>query len=485
MRSGSCSAALCLCLVIVLGSGNPSPPKHPDAASACAAMNTSELIGVMHGYGANSIGRGDALCSLSSAWGRSTHTRLPSSVIIPLQSRMWVNSPTLLPALLPLHPRITYHPYPHTRTHTHHITITSHPSITGKIDGYSRNSGCNGECGRATFRWDNGPQGFGDGSPAGASTQWPSTLNMAASFDPSLANEWGEAMGMEFWAKGTNIQEGPGINIARIENNGRTFEYLSGEDPVLGGTLVQPLIEGIQQHVMSISKHYILNNQETDRSGVNEIVDEKTIMELYAPPFGKAAAKTAGYMCAYNRINGVWACENEHTLKTILKGYYNFSGFIVSDWGACHSTVDSINGGLDIEMPTGKHFNEDAIFAAIANKTVTVEQLHDSCLRIMSGWYNLPVDKRYPCDGGNCILNNVSTAAHKTLAHKIAAKSTVLVKNDGNLLPFDLAGEHTNLTYVCTNPLYCTLYTSLYTPFIAVCAPMYTHCTCIHTIHLP
>jgi beta-glucosidase len=385
-----------------------------------------------------------------------------------------VNSPTLLSALLPLHPSHHIPSVPHTRTHvTSHIT----PSITGKIDGYSRNSGCNGECGRATFRWDNGPQGFGDGSPAGASTQWPSTLNMAASFDPSLANEWGEAMGMEFWAKGTNIQEGPGINIARIENNGRTFEYLSGEDPVLGGTLVQPLIEGIQQHVMSISKHYILNNQETDRSGVNEIVDEKTIMELYAPPFGKAAAKTAGYMCAYNRINGVWACENEHTLTTILKGYYNFSGFIVSDWGACHSTVDSINGGLDIEMPTGKHFNEDAIFAAIANKTVTVEQLHDSCLRIMSGWYNLPVDKRYPCDGGNCILNNVSTAAHKTLAHKIAAKSTVLVKNDGNLLPFDLAGEHTNLTYVCTTPVYFTLYT----PSIRMYSRTYTY---VHSLHM-
>lgn len=74
-------------------------------------------------------------------------------------------------------------------------------------------------------------------------------------------------------------------------------------------------------------------------TGVNEIVDEKTIMELYAPPFGAAAAKSAGYMCAYNRINGVWACENPETIKTILKGYYNFSGFVVSDWGACHSTV--------------------------------------------------------------------------------------------------------------------------------------------------
>ena len=77
-------------------------------------------------------------------------------------------------------------------------------------------------------------------------------------------------MGLEFWSKGTNIQEGPGVNIARIENNGRTFEYLSGEDPILGGTLVKPLVDGIQQHVMSITKHYMMNNQETDRSGGNE-----------------------------------------------------------------------------------------------------------------------------------------------------------------------------------------------------------------------
>jgi len=332
-------------------------PPHPDAKSACAAMNQSMLIEVMHGF--------------------------------------------------------------------------------GEIAGYSRNSGCGYECGRKTFRWDNGPQGFGDGSPAGKSTQWPSTLNMAASFDPVLAGEWGDAMGDEFWSKGTNIQEGPGINIARIENNGRTFEYLSGEDPVLGGTLVTPLIDGIQKHVMAISKHYILNNQETDRSGVNEIVDEKTIMELYLPPFGKAAANSAGYMCAYNRINGVWACENPETVKTMLKGYYNFSGFVVSDWGACHSTVASINAGLDIEMPNGDHYNDEAIGAAITNGSVTVDQLRDSCNRIMSGWYNLPVDKRYPCDGGNCIQNNVSTPEHKALARKVSAQSTVLIKNAGGLLPLD------------------------------------------------
>jgi len=97
----------------------------------------------------------------------------------------------------------------------------------GEIDGYSRNSGCGEQCHRKTFRWDNGPQGFGDGTTPGSSTQWPSCLNMGATFDPTLANEWGTAMGEEFWNKGTNIQEGPGLNVARIMKNGRNFEYMS------------------------------------------------------------------------------------------------------------------------------------------------------------------------------------------------------------------------------------------------------------------
>jgi len=87
----------------------------------------------------------------------------------------------------------------------------------GRIAGYSRNSGCAGVCGRETFRWDNGPQGFGDGCKPGTSTQWPSSLAMAATFDPELAEAWGTAMGEEFWGKGTNIQEGPGVNVARIQ----------------------------------------------------------------------------------------------------------------------------------------------------------------------------------------------------------------------------------------------------------------------------
>ena len=124
----------------------------------------------------------------------------------------------------------------------------------GQIDGYSRNSGCAGVCGRATVRWDNGPQGFGDGTTPGTTTQWPSSLAAAATWDPDLIEAWGVAMGQEFWGKGTNIQEGPGVNVARIQHNGRNFEYMSGEDPVLGSALLPRVVAGIQQNVQSIVK---------------------------------------------------------------------------------------------------------------------------------------------------------------------------------------------------------------------------------------
>ena len=150
----------------------------------------------------------------------------------------------------------------------------------------------------------------------------------------------------------------------------------------------------------------------------------------YAPPFEAAAPIVAGYMCAYNRINGKWACENKETLTTMLKGYFNFSGFVVSDWGACHGTDDFINGGLDIQMPDASYFNEDAITASLKDGNITMAQIDGTCERILSGWYNLPVAKRYPCDGGICINNNVSTPAKKLLARKLAAMSTVLAQND-------------------------------------------------------
>jgi len=165
------------------------------------------------------------------------------------------------------------------------------------------------------------------------------------------------------------------------------------------------------------------------------VCDETTLMEHYAPPFAAMADKVAGYMCSYNRINGVYACENEYTLKTMLKGLFNFSGFVVSDWGATHSTSPAINAGLDIDMPDPRYFNQDTIKAGLAAGNFTEARLRDSCNRIMSGWYKVPSDKRFPCNGGSCVKNNVSTPAHKQLARKLSAMSTVLVQNNHGLLP--------------------------------------------------
>ena len=140
-------------------------------------------------------------------------------------------------------------------------------------------------------------------------------------------------------------------------------------------------------------------------------------------------------MCAYNRINNEYACENEITLNTMLKGYANFSGFVVSDWGATHSTSKAINAGLDIDMPSPKWFSEELIQAAITAGNVTTTQIHSTCLRIMSQWYKLPENKRYPNNGKVGIHNNVSTPSNKILARELAAKSSVLLKNENNLLP--------------------------------------------------
>ena len=163
---------------------------------------------------------------------------------------------------------------------------------------------------------------------------------------------WAQAMGKEFDGKGADVQLGPGVNVARVPLNGRNFEYISGEDPFLGATMIQPCVRGIQSNgVIANMKHYINNNQETNRVTVSANDDNRTRMEMYATPFGAAVeAGVLSTMCSYNLINNVYACENAVTLNGELKGFYNFSGWVMSDWGATHSTVQSALAGLDQDV---------------------------------------------------------------------------------------------------------------------------------------
>ena len=184
---------------------------------------------------------------------------------------------------------------------------------------------------------NDGPQGFrcnGLGKcPGGTSTQFPSGLTVAATWDQNATQNWGIAMGKEFYAKGANVQLGPGMCIARVPKNGRNFEYMSGEDPYLGYKLVQGAVKGIQsQGVIANAKHYVLNNQETERNSISSDIDERTLYEIYLPPFeGAVEADVGSFMCSYNRVNGEYSCENNATLNTALRSHLGYKvRFVVS-----------------------------------------------------------------------------------------------------------------------------------------------------------
>ena len=276
------------------------------------------------------------------------------------------------------------------------------------------------------LKYNDGPQGFRDNAMLGSTTAWPSGLTVAASWDTETMRTWGEAMGKEFFDKGANVQLGPGVCVARIPRNGRNFEYLSGEDPHLGYILVQPVINAIQgQQVVANAKHYVNNNQETNRHFVSENVDERTRFEMYYPPFkGAIEAGVGSMMCSYNKINHIWSCENNSTLMTDLKTRMGFKGYVMSDWGATHSL--SIEQGLDQEMPLNKSFNQESL------KTIPQYIIDDTVVRILTPFFQVGTfDNPNP----NEISNNVTSVEHVEIARELSENSTILLKNDEEALP--------------------------------------------------
>jgi len=283
---------------------------------------------------------------------------------------------------------------------------------------------------------NDGPQGFRDDFHPGSSTAWPSGLTIAASWDVDAVFEWGQGMGKEFYDKGSNVQLGPGLCLARVPLNGRNFEYLSGEDPFLGYTLAKPAVWGIQsQKVVANAKHWVLNNQETARESVSEEADERTRFEMYYPPFeGAIEAGVGSFMCSYNKINGVWSCENPTTLKHDLKTVLGFKGYVMSDWGATHST--SIMAGLDNEEETADWMNEELLKGALASGSVTEEAIDDSVSRILWSMFSVGVmDEPTSTWDWRRLATNVTTDASVASARKLSALSTVLLKNEGGILP--------------------------------------------------
>jgi len=282
---------------------------------------------------------------------------------------------------------------------------------------------------------NDGPQGFRQQGGSASTTQWPCALAVGASWDPNAAHDWGRGMGEEFAGKGSNCQLGPGVNINRVPVNGRNFEYISGEDPLLGYILAGEAVKGIQsQGVIANAKHYILNSQETNRKTVSENADERTIMEIYAEPFrGAVDAGVLSFMCSYNLINGTWACENEETLNTVLKGYLGFKYFVMSDWGGTHSAKMAVEAGLDQSQPDGSNFGKKLVELVQAGN-VSEKTFDDATRRVLLAMFTGGLFDVQP---SGSLEQNVTSKEHSDLARDLAERSAILLKNKDALLPMD------------------------------------------------
>lgn len=290
-----------------------------------------------------------------------------------------------------------------------------------------------GRLGIPVMRFADGPLGL----RTGQSTAFPASIAWASTWDVDLIERAGVAMGREFRNKGQHVWLGPCMNIVRVPHGGRNFETY-GEDPYLNGRMAVAAIRGCQsQHVVACAKHFACNNQEYERYSLNISVDERTLQEIYFPAF-RAAVTEGGalaVMSAYNQLNGTFCSHSNHLLNEVLKGDWGFRGFVVSDWGAVHSTTAAANNGLDLEMdsasPTGTFWGGGKLLAACQNGQVSEAAVDDKVRRILRAMrFTGIMDAAWEAPG-------VELVEHRALVREIAADGMVLLKNDGDVLPLD------------------------------------------------
>ncbi len=265
----------------------------------------------------------------------------------------------------------------------------------------------------------------------GEATSFPTGVSMAASWDTDLVERVGEALAEETRALGCDILLGPCVNIVRTPLAGRNFESYS-EDPYLAGRIGVAWVTGLQSRGVGASlKHYACNNQEEERFRGNSIVDERALREIYLAQFETVVKEAQPWtvMCSYNRINGDYASENYYLLTHILKEEWGFEGVVVSDWGANHTIVESVAGGLDIEMPGPARYYGRFLEDAVRNWQIDAASVDEAARRVLrmivlSGRMDSPA--RIPA-------GSLNTPEHQSLARELAEDSITLLKNTGVL----------------------------------------------------
>jgi beta-glucosidase len=266
-------------------------------------------------------------------------------------------------------------------------------------------------------------------------TSLPSGLATTATWDRALAYRGGAMIGAEARASGFNVMLAGGVNLLREPRNGRNFEY-AGEDPLLAGVMVAQQVKGIQSNnVIATMKHYAVNNQETGRFVLDARLDDASnrMSDLLAFQFLMEQADPGSVMCSYNRLNGVYACESDYLLNQVLKKDWGYKGYVMTDWGATHSTVEAANAGLD--QQSGWEFDKSQYFGgaleeAVANGHVPQARLDNMVFRVLRAMFDKGVVDNPVAEGGS-----IDYAAHSLVSRTDAEESMVLLKNQGDVLP--------------------------------------------------
>ncbi len=284
-------------------------------------------------------------------------------------------------------------------------------------------------------------------------TAFPALVCLAATWNPEMGRLFGKSLGEEALYRNKNMLLGPAVNIFRTPMNGRNFEYM-GEDPYLASKMAVAYIKGVQENrVSACVKHFAVNNQETGRTTINTIVDERTLHEIYFPAF-KAAVQEGGVwavMGAYNKFNGQYCCHNSYLLNDVLRKQWGFDGVVVSDFGGTHDTQEAIDNGLDMEFGTdlgsAEAFQNYRLGAPylklLKSNRASEEVLNEKVRRVLRMMYRTNMSEERP-------WGSLASEEHALAARRIAEEGIVLLKNDRRILPLS-AESLTHLLVVGEN----------------------------------
>ena len=288
-----------------------------------------------------------------------------------------------------------------------------------------------------TFKVTDEPNGArGEGGLEGGEVSaacFPPGIALAATWDADVVERVGKALAEEAKTKGAHVLLGPTVNIHRSPLSGRNFECYS-EDPYLTSRLAVAYTLGLQrEHIGAAVKHFVCNDSEFERNTISSEVDERTMREIYRPPFeaGVREADTWTVMSAYNKNNGVYAGENELTLTSILKDEWGFDGVVMSDWFGTNSTAPALNNGLDLEMPGPPNYRGPKLLDALASGKASEEAVDEAARRMLrlimrAGAFERPELQPERAE---------DRPEHRDLICAAAADGIVLLKNEGDRLP--------------------------------------------------